>query len=87
MPYICFIKQTNNTDMNTANNTQFEANAMQAFAFTLDVILEMVKRGESSAEMIYGLTNYISAKFDLNKDQSVYVVEQAVAKSHTISVK
>jgi hypothetical protein len=73
--------------MNTANNTQSEANAMQAFAFTLDVIIAMVKRGESSAEMIYGLTNYISATFNLNNEQSFFVVEQAVAKSHTISVK
>jgi hypothetical protein len=47
----------------------------------------MVKRGESSAEMIYGLTNYISATFNLNNEQSLFVVEQAVAKSHTISVK
>lgn len=73
--------------MSTVNNTQFEANAMQAFAFTLDVILEMVKRGESSAEMIYGLTKYISATFNLNNEQSLFVVEQAVSKSHNISVK
>jgi hypothetical protein len=73
--------------MTTANNTQFEANAMQAFTFALDVILEMVNRGESSAEMIYGLTNYIAATFNLNNEQAVFVVEQAVSKSHNISVK